>query len=76
MDATPYIIFAAVILLASLALLVQLLKQHKKCGRACVLYGLVLLCLLFLWSKHVVFNACYYQMVIEIVINVHFFSNT
>jgi hypothetical protein len=29
---------------------------------------------IFLWSKHTVYNACFFQIVIQFVINVHFFS--
>jgi len=54
-----YFIYAAVILLTSLALTVHVSLPYNKTGRASVLYGFILVFLRgFLWSKHIIYKAC------------------
>ena len=50
-----YFISAAIILLASLALIVHVSLPHNKTGRASVLYNFILVFLrVFLWPKHLI----------------------
>jgi len=59
-----YLIFAAVILLASLALIVQVSLPYSKTGRGSVLYSFILVFLRgFLRSKHIIENKCNFQKV-------------
>jgi len=59
-----YFISVAVILLASLALIVHVLLPYNKTGRASVLYHFILVFLrVFLWSKYIIYNTCNYVFV-------------
>jgi hypothetical protein len=64
--------FAALILLASLALTAQVQYAIIKLEEP-VCCKILLLLSLTLWSKHVVIEACYFQTVIQLDVNVHFF---
>jgi hypothetical protein len=68
-----YLISTAVILLASLALTVQFSDPSNKARGAIVLYNFVIAFFRFLWSKHIVKKACYFQTVIQLYVIVHFF---
>ena len=46
----------------------------SKVRRASVLYNFVCFLWRFLWSKHTVYTACCFQIFIEFVINIRFFS--
>jgi len=64
-----HFVSAAFTLLASLALMVQFSLPYNTAGRSSVLYFYSC----FLWSKHTFNNACYFQMLVQYVINIHFF---
>jgi len=51
-----YFISAAVILLASVALIVQVTLPYNKTGRASVLYNFILVSLRVLWSKLLIYE--------------------
>ena len=62
-----YLISAAVILVASLALVVQVSLPYNKSGRASVLYNFIVFFLKSsLWSEHTVYNkfTCNFQIFI------------
>jgi hypothetical protein len=69
-----HFISAAVILRASLAVMVQFPLPYSTAGRANALYNFILVFVkVFLWCKHVVYNACYFKIVIPDVVTILFF---
>jgi hypothetical protein len=69
-----YLISAAVILLVSLASVVKFSLPYNKAGRAGVLCNFIMFSLKFCVVWYFVYNDSYFQIVIQFVISVHFFS--
>jgi hypothetical protein len=69
-----YFISAAVILLASLAVMVHFSILCNRAVRMCIVHFYFLLIFSsLLWSKHIAYQASYIHTVIHFVINVQFF---
>jgi hypothetical protein len=68
-----YFISSAVILLAYLALTFQFSLPYNSWKGQCIVQFYSCLLLSFLWSKHVINHACYFQMITQLALNVHLF---